>query len=197
YVGKAYFETGHGSDIGIVENSEELTKEAVRLQSLTAFWKAFEKHAKSQKCDIAKYTSLSEDELVLTEGRVSWITWLIEPERGNSDFKRWTGTMETKTHQDKAGTTINAFEHFAYVYSRKQMVFADLQSSESWDPENRAPVLFDVMTHSIKSDSGVGDFGPEGIEKWVQGHTCVQRCQQLSLPALDADIDSDPEEDEG
>jgi hypothetical protein len=60
-------------------------------------------------------------------------------------------------------------------------------------------VLFDPMTHTLSgfviqlfpsshlmnlmdfSDSGIGDFGPEGINAFIEGHCCGDICKRLSL----------------
>ena len=55
------------------------------------------------------------------------VVWLLEPERSVA-MERWSGTMAHPSHTDKRGATLMAFVHFAYVYSRRTIVFADLQS---------------------------------------------------------------------
>lgn len=56
------------------------------------------------------------------------VVWLLEPER-SAAVERWSGTMEHPAHHDKRGATLVAFVHFAYVYSLRTKVFADLQST--------------------------------------------------------------------
>jgi hypothetical protein len=57
----------------------------------------------------------------------SALTWLLEPLRA-SCIDRWSGTLEHPIHSDKAGKTMDAFMHFAYIYSQQSLIFADLQS---------------------------------------------------------------------
>ncbi|KAJ7580004.1 kinase-like domain-containing protein [Mycena floridula] len=132
---------------------------------------------------------------------ISSITWLLEPER-STRTKRYSGTNEHLTHNTKDGSTINAFQHFVYLYSQKGLVFADIQTSPSGDPANLADVLFDVMTHTVGFNSGVGDYGPGGIRDFLYQHKCVERCTKLLLeppgvedtPAADAKEDDDDED---
>jgi hypothetical protein len=52
---------------------------------------------------------------------------------------------------------------------------------------------FTRISHSIllfSRDSGVGDFGVKGIEKWRQQHDCNAFCKNLEL-----EVGSDDEED--
>lgn len=53
--------------------------------------------------------------------------WLLEPMRHTS-VKRYSGTMDhINREHGKDALTINAFAHFAYIYSGKEIVFADIQ----------------------------------------------------------------------
>ena len=48
--------------------------------------------------------------------------WLIEP-RQHTEVKRYSGTMDHTTREHgKDALTISAFTHFAYIYSKKQVV---------------------------------------------------------------------------
>jgi hypothetical protein len=55
------------------------------------------------------------------------ITWLLEPERGNVHFRKFSGTFEHPRYSDKQGATINLFKHFTYIQSNKTLVLADIQ----------------------------------------------------------------------
>ncbi|KAJ7026381.1 kinase-like domain-containing protein, partial [Mycena alexandri] len=114
------------------------------------------------------------------------VTWLLERERGNVQFRKYSGTLEHPRYSDKQGATINAFEHFTYVNSNKALVLADIQckSSESYDVSNKAAILFDLMSHTLTGDSGAGDHGDKGIQTLVDQHQCGQRCIQLGLQLL-------------
>ncbi|KAF8125226.1 kinase-like domain-containing protein, partial [Mycena galopus ATCC 62051] len=120
------------------------------------------------------------------------ITWLLEPERGNVQFRKYSGTLEHPRHSDKQGATINAFQHFVYINSNKSLVLADIQASESHNSASKASVLFDLMLHTITGQVlGGGDHGEDGIQTFVDQHECGERCAQMGLEPL-----TEPKEDE-
>ncbi|KAF8131324.1 kinase-like domain-containing protein, partial [Mycena galopus ATCC 62051] len=119
------------------------------------------------------------------------ITWLLEPERGNVQSRKYSGTLEHPRYSDKQGATINAFQHFVYLNSNKSLVLADIQASESHNSASKASVLFDLMSHTLTGNSGGGDHGEDGIKTFVDQHECGQRCSQMGLEPL-----TEPKEDE-
>lgn len=42
-------------------------------------------------------------------------------------------------------------------------------------------VLFDPMTHTLNGNSGIGDFGLEGINAFIRDHQCSEICKCLHL----------------
>lgn len=42
-------------------------------------------------------------------------------------------------------------------------------------------ILFDTMTHTLQGNSGIGDFGQDGIDTFIRDHTCGEICQRLGL----------------
>lgn len=57
-----------------------------------------------------------------------FIVWLLEPMRPAKQPKKWSGTMQHPDHNSKVGDTLTSFVHFAYQWTEKGVVFADLQS---------------------------------------------------------------------
>ncbi|KAJ6529385.1 hypothetical protein B0H19DRAFT_861738, partial [Mycena capillaripes] len=124
------------------------------------------------------------------------VVWLFEP-RLNSKVRHWSGTNEYPPwHNNKLGSTLNAFAHYAYLLSQESTVLADIQSIATAikaDGED-IEVLFDMMAHTgwvyyfpacfnhnltswiFSSSSGVGDHGKSGIETFLQKHKCGNRC---------------------
>ncbi|KAJ7785412.1 hypothetical protein B0H14DRAFT_2630575 [Mycena olivaceomarginata] len=98
-------------------------------------------------------------EFVVINNVISSITWLLEPERGNVQFRKYSGTLEHPRYSDKQGATINAFQHFVYINSDKSLVLADIQASESHNSAGKASVLFDLMSHTVTGNNGGGDHG--------------------------------------
>ncbi|KAJ6556663.1 kinase-like domain-containing protein, partial [Mycena sp. CBHHK59/15] len=111
----------------------------------------------------------------------SAITWLLEPQRASS-IEKWSGTLEHPIHSGKAGNTMDAFMHFSYIYSQQSLIFADLQSTRGRAPSgDGASILFDIMTHTLAQDSGVGNHGHAGIESILDGHVCSAMCEGLEM----------------
>ncbi|KAJ7845866.1 hypothetical protein B0H14DRAFT_2584507 [Mycena olivaceomarginata] len=53
---------------------------------------------------VSEYEALTDgekDELVINDDLVSSVTWLLERERGNVDFRKYSGTLEHPRHTDK------------------------------------------------------------------------------------------------
>ncbi|KAJ7870108.1 kinase-like domain-containing protein, partial [Mycena olivaceomarginata] len=100
------------------------------------------------------------------------LTWLVEPRR-SSFVEHFTYTLSHKLHKkDLPSATIHAFAHFAWGHSNRSLVFADLQGicTPALVGHKDGMVLFDPMTHTKNGASGVGDFGIEGIESFLQDH---------------------------
>jgi hypothetical protein len=56
------------------------------------------------------------------------VVWLCEPRR-SSKVQHWSGTNEYPSwERNKLGSTLNAFAHYAYIFSHESTVFCDLQS---------------------------------------------------------------------
>ncbi|KAJ7266658.1 hypothetical protein C8J57DRAFT_1229222 [Mycena rebaudengoi] len=70
-----------------------------------------------------------KDELKTGTAIISSITWLLEPERGNVQLRKYSGTLDHPRYSDKQGATINAFQHFSYCFSNNTLVLADIQGS--------------------------------------------------------------------
>ncbi|KAJ7891482.1 hypothetical protein B0H13DRAFT_1625949, partial [Mycena leptocephala] len=134
------------------------------------------------------------------------IIWLFEPRR-SSKVAHWSGTNEYPAwHQNKIGSTLNAFAH--YVYLNVQF-FSPCIPFNSCFPAATAvnengdgiQVLFDMMAHTTDGSSGVGDHGQTGIETFLKKHECVTRCANLRLScegfALASDrVPDDSDEDD-
>ncbi|KAK7059339.1 hypothetical protein R3P38DRAFT_2496092, partial [Favolaschia claudopus] len=60
---------------------------------------------------------------------ISSITWLLERERGDVELGKYSGTLDHPRYSDKQGATINAFQHFTYLYSNETLVLADIHTT--------------------------------------------------------------------
>ncbi|EPQ56806.1 kinase-like protein [Gloeophyllum trabeum ATCC 11539] len=211
FVAKRFFEVGHGpTKVSIKENSELLVKELTRLKNLKWFLDAFYAEAEERGIEVARDFACSEGFLAVEVIGVGaepsdasgvskedymaalsdlendpMVVWLIEPRRALR-VEHYTGTMEFPNRPGKVGATISAFTHFVYHASNEQLLFADLQSSQGVVEDAAGKnsvkrVLFDVMTHSVDQDSGIGDHGQAGFSKFLQGHICNAMCKKLGL----------------
>ncbi|KAJ7737569.1 kinase-like domain-containing protein [Mycena metata] len=177
YVAKRYYTVGHDF---------EVTDFILAREGIVGSTDPFNPSPASGLTELG-YGELSDDEkgeLSISNGIITSVTWLLERERGNVQFRKYSGTLEHPRYSDKQGATINAFQHFTYVNSNKALVLADIQSSESYDVSNKAAILFDLMSHTLTGDSGAGDHGDKGIQTLVDQHQCGQRCIQLGLQLL-------------
>ncbi|KAJ7768617.1 kinase-like domain-containing protein [Mycena maculata] len=218
WVAKRFFDVGAGTgQVEIQENHNEVVKEATRLSKLGYFLKRFLAEAKRQGVDIEHGIQVTDFRLGIevvedsgpsmasgfsleqyqAAGDPDIIVWLFEPRR-SSKVKHWSGTNEYPPwHQNKIGSTLNAFAHYAYLFSQESTVLADLQTATAIDENGEGiQVLFDVMTHTLNGSSGVGDHGKTGIETFLGMHECVNRCKylRLSRDGFESDSELPPEE---
>ncbi|KAJ7692481.1 hypothetical protein B0H14DRAFT_2203910, partial [Mycena olivaceomarginata] len=144
-VAKRRYKIGRGQ-VSITENRDELVKEGITLGRSKFFLENFQSTCEEEEIDISgvtdfilaregitdsAYSELSDgekDEFVVNNNVISSITWLLEPERGNVQFRKYSGTLEHPRYSDKQGATINAFQHFFYLNSNKSLVLADIQT---------------------------------------------------------------------
>ncbi|KAJ7758876.1 kinase-like domain-containing protein [Mycena maculata] len=203
WVAKWFFDVGAGTgQVEIQENHNEVVKEATRLSKLGYFLKRFLTEAKRQGVDIEHGIQVTDFRLGIevvedsgpstasgfsleqyqAAGDPDIIVWLFEPRRSS---------------KNKIGSTLNAFAHYAYLFSQESTVLADLQTATAIDENGEGiQVLFDVMTHTLNGSSGVGDHGKTGIETFLRKHECVNRCKYLHLSreGFESDSELPPEE---
>jgi len=128
------------------------------------------------------------------------IMWLIEKRRPMT-VTCYSGTLlHPSKRRDLRSLTIFAFAHFVFGHSNQQMVFADIQGSPTSVKGRDILVLFDIMTHTVDGDSGVGDFGKDGMQTFRNDHTCGAICVNLGFDdqiplefklAVDSTIDNE------
>ncbi|KAJ7156780.1 kinase-like domain-containing protein, partial [Mycena filopes] len=119
------------------------------------------------------------------------VVWLLEPIR-NSSVTHYTGTMDHPAGQGQLAHTLAAFVHYSFQWSEGTIVFADIQgmcSSGRLSTNAMGILIFDMMTHTPEGESGVGDYGGKGIEKWRAQHDCNAFCKGLDLAVDDGEED--------
>lgn len=74
---------------------------------------------------LEKISSGSEDN---DSSFASGLMWLVEKRHASERVQRFCGTLKhTSTSSDLAHLTISAFNHFVYQFTRKTLIYADLQ----------------------------------------------------------------------
>ncbi|KAJ2931863.1 hypothetical protein H1R20_g5221, partial [Candolleomyces eurysporus] len=195
YVAKRFFKvrTGENNLITAEKNEDFLECELIRLQVLDWFVRSFLKHAGPDGVNVEhhKYITVSEAFLIREIGDPSdpsglpsedpnTSVWLVEPKRTRS-VRKFCGTLGHPERNDKVGKTIAALCHWIYVSTRKTEVYADIQGSFMTIDGQETLILFDPMAHTVDQDSGVGDHGEEGIQRFLSEHQCNYICQGLGL----------------
>ncbi|KAJ7796448.1 kinase-like domain-containing protein, partial [Mycena olivaceomarginata] len=144
-----------------------------------------------RQSDYASLPDTEKDELKTNTALISSVTWLLEPERGNVQLRKYSGTLDHPRYSDKQGATINAFQHFSYLYSNNTLVLADIQARRQFCSilcriHWMGMLLFCLafLPHSFCRMSGTGDHGKEGIKTFVNQHECVQKCTLMGMKAL-------------
>ncbi|KAF8146510.1 kinase-like domain-containing protein [Mycena galopus ATCC 62051] len=108
------------------------------------------------------------------------MSWLVESKRASVVIS-FTSTLDHKARgsDDIQSETVHAFAHYIFGYSGGELVFADLQGTPTPVRGNNGLVLFDPMTHTMAGGSGLGDFGIDGIETFINTHECNRLCTEL------------------
>ncbi|KAJ3911434.1 kinase-like domain-containing protein [Lentinula edodes] len=198
WAAKRFWNIGNGDElVSVMENHSEIENEAIQLCQLCRLLAAFIDQAK-KKSDESFYSPGKEgvpspasrvSDIVYSgiDSQKKFITWLLEPMRPRASVTtKWSGTMQHPLHNSKLGDTLMTFVHFAYHWTYKTLVFADLQTTrvETVVGGSGDHILFDVMTHTLAGQSGVGDHGLEGIQKFCDMHECRNKCKNLGLGLL-------------
>ncbi|KAK7007691.1 kinase-like protein [Favolaschia claudopus] len=205
WVAKRFFEIGAGDEqVEIQQNADFLVQEATRLGKTGYYLGQFIAEAKRRNTSIDDTIAVTEFKLGLevvaddsapspasgisleaylaADPSAVQVLWLFEPRR-SSAVDHWSGTNEYPPwHQNKLGSTLNAFAHYVYQISQETTVIADVQTSKAVNEQGDGiNVLFDMMLHTTNGASGVGDHGQNGIDTFVAKHECVRRCVGLRL----------------
>ncbi|KIO16270.1 hypothetical protein M407DRAFT_34077 [Tulasnella calospora MUT 4182] len=107
--------------------------------------------------------------------------FLVEPRRSTTRVAKYTGTLDNQNWSDLLGATVNAFAHFVAMDSACEYLLADLQGLQ----DTRAgTILIDPMSHTPLGKSGLGDFGLEGVQRFIDSHRCSPICKSLQLASM-------------
>ncbi|KAJ6556958.1 kinase-like domain-containing protein [Mycena sp. CBHHK59/15] len=209
FIAKRFFEIGRGEDeVSLSENKTNLEAELIRCEMARWFLKCFRIATDEINMETAKNFEITQCRLAQEVVKVgakpspasgvvpevfesapatSRIVWLLEPLR-NASVTHYTGTMEHPAGTGQLAHTLSAFVHYAFQFSCGNILFADIQgSSGRLTTKTMGIIIFDLMSHTPEEDSGVGDHGPNGIERWRDQHDCNIFCKRLELEVGDSD----------
>jgi len=98
-----------------------------------------------------------------------------------------SGTEDGPSLQDVIDTA-NAFSHFTYYASQKQILICDIQGVGG--------IYTDPQVHTLQSGVfGVGNLGYTGIRAFLLRHVCTRMCAAINLPKIPPkDLAERPEE---
>ncbi|KAJ3727495.1 kinase-like domain-containing protein [Lentinula raphanica] len=201
YVAKWFMNCGNGIDaVTADENEEFLISDITRLKSTQWLLRQFKDAVVVKSIDIAQNIAITEcwlfKEKNFTPSKASGLAenvpkdttefsavWLVEPRRTKA-VEKYSSTLIHPPRGDKIGITLSAFTHYVLWSSQNKLVIADVQGSLANIGGIDTVILFDIMTHTKEQDSGVGDFGQEGIDSFCNQHICNYICEGLGLERL-------------
>ncbi|KAJ3980301.1 kinase-like domain-containing protein, partial [Lentinula detonsa] len=203
-VAKRFFNCGNGvDDVTAAENETSLISEITRLKSTAWLLQEFKDFALSKDTDFSRDILVSDAWLFRESNTIASkasglvsndffgsAVWLVEPRRTRS-VEKYSSTLLHPRRGDKIGITLNAFAHYVYVITKQKLVLADIQGSVVNMEGVDVIVLFDIMHHTEEKDSGVGDFGPEGIKTFADQHKCGYICHALGLNVMNEGEDDE------
>ncbi|KAJ7145431.1 kinase-like domain-containing protein, partial [Mycena crocata] len=191
YIAKPLFEFGSGQDeVSMAKNCLNLEFEVIRCKEARWFLQNFRSAAEENNVGESPSPASGIVKEIFEAGiatpHPSQIVWLMEPLR-NPSVTHYTGTMEHPVGRGQLAHTISAFVHYAFQWSEGNIIFADIQGLTNV----MGILLFNLMTHTPQGDSGVGDHGERGIEKWCDQHDCNAFCKNVQLEVGDDNEDDD------
>ncbi|KAF7302851.1 hypothetical protein MKEN_01247300 [Mycena kentingensis (nom. inval.)] len=216
FVAKRFFRLDEKqSEVSVADNNAEVELELVRLAQLDWVLAAFNafRNTHEDGQNVPFYPNLAVANAFIAQetgdpSKASGVTaeytdervqWIVEAKRAQTVIK-FTGTLTHHQQKDDLRTsTVHALAHFAFGFTNRNLVFADLQGTPALVKGKDGLVLFDVMTHTDAGDSGVGDCGEQGIQSFVEQHKCNAVCVGLGLDksySLVAKARGDEDDDE-
>ncbi|KAJ7260326.1 hypothetical protein B0H12DRAFT_1231816 [Mycena haematopus] len=177
YAAKSFHDTGRNRAPTLEENIAHL-KDELRCQKQVAWGLArFQQQAKTNRVSIADLRVAESFILHVISGPRKHHAWLVDP---------LLSTTQTTNNADLFGATCDALAQFSLADSAESLVFVDIQGI--FEPRSvhgvrgaDELVLFDIMQHTRRGGSNIGDKGPEGLEEFKGQHKCNNICRKIPL----------------
>jgi hypothetical protein len=114
--------------------------------------------------------------------RVCGLEAAIEDVSVDTPFRKYNNNTGWKTDEGVRNTP-QAFSHFTYEATQKQMIVVDIQGVALVNGD----VYTDPQIHVVGGVGfGVGNHGKAGIDAFLATHTCNAVCRHLNLPTVTA-----------
>ncbi|KAJ7220332.1 kinase-like domain-containing protein, partial [Mycena pura] len=104
------------------------------------------------------------------------MTWLVEGKRA-AVVIHFSSTLDHKQRGSDLQTETHSFAHYVFGATSGSLIMADLQGTPAPVRGNDRIIFFNPMTHTVEGGSGLGDFGLEGIQSFIDTHNCNQLCE--------------------
>ena len=119
----------------------------------------------------------------VSNGHTEHVPYIVEPYMEGSYQKYNTNGGWVTPNTDLYSCTLQAFSHYSWAKSNKQLVICDLQGV----PEGNRICLTDPAVHCInymllQSKSGSNNLGFPGIQRFFASHICNDICHEMKLP---------------
>ncbi|KAJ7813494.1 hypothetical protein B0H14DRAFT_3879173 [Mycena olivaceomarginata] len=194
YVAKHFYEIGSGQDeVTMVENAANLQFEALRCETARWFLNRFRSATDDLNMTIAKNFEITKcrlaQEVIPLDGAPSPASGVVK-EVFEAELEATHRIVGFWSLCATPPLLITPGQWTTRRWSEGTIVFADIQgSSGRLSTKVMGIIIFDMMTHTTDGDSGVGDYGEKGIEKWRDQHDCNVFCKNLDLAVGDDDED--------
>ncbi|GJJ16212.1 hypothetical protein Clacol_010508 [Clathrus columnatus] len=170
------------------DNQSHIQNELSRHITATHLGVQFVEFAKSKGVQVYEKFTFSDSWIaVVADGpRPGW-AYLMAPMLSTRDVIKFSGTNTAGANESNRGKTMDTFAHFSLFITEEDLVLTDIQEG-ILTPEyvegyqfSEMLTLFDLMTHTKNGNSGLGDDGVDGIERFKKQHRCNSLCERLRL----------------
>ncbi|GJJ06853.1 hypothetical protein Clacol_001049, partial [Clathrus columnatus] len=164
------------------DNQSHIQNELSRHITATHLGVQFVEFAKSKGVQVYEKFTFSDSWIaVVADGpRPGW-AYLMAPMLSTRDVIKFSGTNTAGANESNRGKTMDTFAHFSLFITEEDLVLTDIQEYVEGYQFSEMLTLFDLMTHTKNGNSGLGDDGVDGIERFKKQHRCNSLCERLRL----------------